>query len=146
MAVSKDVLKQYIDLKEELKEVTRKISKLEEQILRIEEEGTVKDKVFGGEGGNQPFNIEGIPTPEYNRKMAMLHARKATQCLLRSDIEEKTLEVEQFISQIDDSRVRRIIEMRFIGGFSWNEVANNIGGGNSEDGVRMTFERFMQKM
>lgn len=34
---------------------------------------------------------------------------------------------------------------RFIENLSWNKVADRIGGGNSEDGVRMSFERFMKK-
>ena len=54
-------------------------------------------------------------------------------------------QVEEFIASVTDSRMRRIITLRFIENLSWNKVADRIGGGNSEDGVRMSFERFMKK-
>ena len=62
--VSKEVLVQYIDLQEEQKEVTERISKLEKQIDKIESDGAVVDKVRGGLGGIQSFKIEGFPYPE----------------------------------------------------------------------------------
>ena len=67
--ISKSVLKQYIDLQAEAEEIREKISKLEKQIENIsnrikeieDTKETVKDKVKGGLGGIQGFNIEGIP-------------------------------------------------------------------------------------
>ena len=47
--VSKEILIQYSDLQEEIKEVRERIEKTERQIERIEKEGAVKDKVMGGE-------------------------------------------------------------------------------------------------
>lgn len=66
--VNKDILNQYLDLREEVKEVRNKIEKLEKYIEKIEQEGTVIDSVSGGNGGNQHFKIEGIPLPEYRHK------------------------------------------------------------------------------
>ena len=57
----------------------------------------------------------------------------------------KTNDVEQFLTTITDSRMRRIINLRFIDGLSWNNVADKIGGGNTEDSIRMAFNRFMEK-
>ena len=54
-------------------------------------------------------------------------------------------QVEEFIASVKDSRMRRIITLRFIDNLSWNKVADRIGGGNTEDGIRMSFERFMKK-
>lgn len=53
--------------------------------------------------------------------------------------------VEEFIAGIDDSRMRRIISLRFTDGLSWNEVADCIGGGNTAGSVKMAFQRFMKK-
>lgn len=142
--ISKEVLSQYTSIKQEIDEVTEKILKLEEQILKIEEEGSVKDKVMGGEGGNKPFQIEGFPYPEYSRKKTLLYSRKTTLEILKDDLLEKTNEVEEFISSLDDSRMRRIIDMRFLQGKSWLGVANAIGGVTA-DSVRMEFERFLKK-
>lgn len=143
--MNKEVLKQYFDLKNEIMEVRRKIAELEKQISKLENT-VVKDKVKGGEGGLQSFNIEGFPTREYSRKKTLLYARKTTLSLLESDIDEKIVEVEQFISSISDSRIRRIIDLRYINNLSWNDVAIKIGGGNTEDTVRKQFERYMEKL
>ena len=143
--VTKKVLSQYSDLQEEVKEVRLKIERLEKDISKIEAGEMVIDSVSGGNGGKQNFKIEGIPFPEYSRKKTLLYARKATLQLLEDDLLEKTNEVEQFIASVDDSRIRRIINLRFLENKSWNEVADCIGGGNTEDSVRKSFTRFFEK-
>lgn len=142
--VSKEILVQYTDLRKEVEETKEKISKLEKQIDKIEKEGSVKDKVFGGEGGLQPFNIEGFPYPEYSRKKTLLYARKATLSELEMELLESVNAVEKFIASITDSHMRRIVNLRVVEGHSWVKVAHMMGGGNTEDGVRMAFERFIK--
>ena len=155
--VSKEIIVQYSDLQEEIKEVRKKIEYLENRIPKIEkrlqeiEAGEkVRDKVRGGEGGLQSFNIEGVPIVEYEKKKTellskklLLNNRKSTLEILEFDLLQKTNEVEEFIASVDDSRMRRIINLRFIENLSWNKVADRIGGGNTEDSVRMAFNRFM---
>lgn len=143
--VSKEVLIQYCDLQEEIKEVRQRIDKTEKQLERIEQDGNVIDKVMGGEGGLQSFKIEGFPYPAYSRKKTLLYSRKATLTNLEMELLETLNKVEEFIASIDDSRIRRIINLRFIEGLSWNKVADRIGGGNTEDSVRKAFTRFMEK-
>lgn len=142
--VTKEILNQYSDLKKEVSEIKERISKLERQIKKIEAEGAVADKVMGGEGGIQSFRIEGFPYPEYSRKKTLLYSRKATLASLEMELLETLNEVEKFICSLSDSRVRRIITLRFIENLSWNKVADKIGGGNTEDSVRKTFTRFME--
>jgi hypothetical protein len=143
--VAKEVLSQYSDLQEEVKEVRLKIERLEKDISKIEAGEMVIDSVSGGDGGKQHFKIEGIPFPEYSRKKTLLYARKATLQLLEDDLLEKTNEVEEFIASVDDSRIRRIINLRFLENQSWNKVADQIGGNNTEDSVRKAFDRFMKE-
>lgn len=145
MAISKEVLTQYSDLQKECKEVREKIEKLEKQIDRIEKDGNVIDKVRGGDGGLQSFKIEGFPYPEYSRKKTLLYARKATLSELEMELLETLNEVEAFIASVKDSHMRRIISLRVVDGLSWNKVADCIGGGNTEDSIRMSFNRFMEK-
>ena len=133
--VNKDILNQYLDLREEVKEVRNKIEKLEKYIEKIEQEGTVIDSVSGGNGGNQHFKIEGIPLPEYRHKKTLLYSRKTTLEILENELLEKT----------KDSRIRRIINLRFLENQSWNKVADQIGGNNTEDSVRKAFDRFMKE-
>lgn len=157
--VSKGILIQYTDLQQEVKEVREKIQRLEDNIPKIEkrineiEKGEiVKDKVRGGLGGLQSFNIEGVPLKEYEKrktdllsKKLLLNNRKSTLELLEFDLLEKTNEVEEFIASIGDSRMRRIINLRFIENLSWNKVADCIGGGNTEDSIKKAFYRFMEE-
>lgn len=143
--VTKEILTQYTDLQKECKEVRGKIEKLERQIEKIERDGNVIDKVRGGDGGLQSFKIEGFPYPEYSRKKTLLYARKATLSELEMELLETLNEVEVFIASVKDSHMRRIISLRIVDGLSWNEVADHIGGGNTEDSIRMSFNRFMEK-
>lgn len=143
--VTKEILTQYADLQKECKEVRGKIEKLERQIEKIERDGNVIDKVRGGDGGLQSFKIEGFPYPEYSRKKTLLYARKATLSELEMELLETLNEVEAFIASVKDSHMRRIISLRVVDGLSWNEVADHIGGGNTEDSIRMSFNRFMEK-
>lgn len=142
--ISKEILIQYSDLQEEVKEVRERIERTERQIKKLEEEGNVIDTVSGGSGGIQHFKIEGFPYPEYSRKKTLLYARKATLASLELELLETLNQVEEFITSVDDSRMRRIITLRFIDNLSWNKVADRIGGGNTEDSVKKAFYRFME--
>ena len=159
MGISKDVLVQYIDLQKEVKELREKIEKLEskipkldKRIAEIEAGETVKDKVRGGLGGIQNFNIEGIPTKEYNDKRTELYIKKRLLAerremlsLLELDSMRQINQVEKFIKAIKDSHIRRIVSLRVVNGMSWNEVADNMGGGNTEGSVKMAFQRFIEQ-
>lgn len=143
--ISKEILTQYSDLQEEVKEVRNRIESTEKQIAKIEEDGNVIDTVSGGTGGIQHFKIEGFPYPEYSRKKSLLYVRKATLVNLELELTETLNQVEEFIAGVEDSRIRRIITLRFIENLSWNKVADRIGGGNTEDSVKKSFYRFMEK-
>lgn len=142
--MTREKLEQYTDLRKEIEEVKEKIKKTEYEIERIEQEGTVKDKVMGGLGGIQSFKIEGYPTQQLSRKRALLYNRKATLASLEMEASETLNEIEEFIASVDDSRMRRIINLRYIENLSWNRVADKIGGGNTEDSIRMAFNRFLK--
>lgn len=157
--ISKEIIIQYCDLQEEIKETRERkdklcdqITKLEKDIQKIEEEGTVKDKVRGGLGGIQNFNIEGFPSAEYDKKRTQLlqkrilfNQRKSTLDVLEFTLLETLNEVQEYINSIEDSRMRRIVSMRVVDSLSWNKVADRMGGGNTEDSVKKAFYRFMDE-
>lgn len=159
MAIYKEVLTQYIDLQKEVKELRVKIEKLEnripkldKRIAEIEAGEMVKDKVKGGFAGIQNFTIEGIPTKEYSDKKTELYIKKKLLAerkemlnLLELDSMRQINQVEKFIKGIKDSHIRRIVSLRVVNGMSWNEVADNMGGGNTEGSVKMAFQRFMEQ-
>lgn len=49
----------------------------------------------------------------------------------------------KYIENIDDSLVRQIMTFRHINGLTWVGVAMQIGNGNTADGVRMIYNRFL---
>lgn len=51
--VSKDILVQYCDLKEEIKDIRKRTQTLKDNISKIEQEGCVIDSVKGGSGGTE---------------------------------------------------------------------------------------------
>ena len=155
----KHIINQYYDLGKEMEELRPKIEHLENEIKKIEnriaeiEEGeTVKDKVKGGFGGLQTFTIEGIPSKEYNNKKMELHVKKTLlesrketlKALELEDLRQITI-IEEFINGISDAHARCIVRLRVINKLSWREVAEQIGGGNTEDSVRMIFNRCLQE-
>lgn len=143
--VTKKVLNEYIDLQKEIEETREKIKRVESQLKKLEEQGAVFDTVSGGKGGIQHFKVKGFPYPEYSRKMTLLYARQTTLTNLELELMETINDVEIFISQIEDSFMRRIINLRFIEKLSWGEVAKRMGGANNEDNIKKAFYRFMEK-
>ncbi|MDE5781502.1 MAG: hypothetical protein K2I03_08500 [Lachnospiraceae bacterium] len=141
--MNKNILVQYTDLKEEVKELRNKINRLERQISQIKEEGIVKDSVKGGLGGIQHFVVEGFPTPRYNKKINSL--RKTKSLLETKEIEllELLNQTEKFLCSIEDSHIRRIINLRVVENMTWQQVADKLGGSNTADSVKMTFHRFI---
>lgn len=57
--------------------------------------------------------------------------------------EQKRLE--RYIAEIPDSLTRQIFALRFVNGLSWRQVAFHVGGGNTEESVRKTVTRYLEK-
>lgn len=51
----------------------------------------------------------------------------------------------RFVAELDDSFMRQIITYRHLDLMSWRNIAQKIGGGNSEDGIRMAYNRFLER-
>lgn len=56
--------------------------------------------------------------------------------------EEERMKLEQYICSIPDSLTRQIFRLRFIEGKRWNEIADAVGGKNTEDSVRKAVTRY----
>lgn len=143
--MTKEILAQYCDLREEVKDLHRRINDLEGQISKLEEEQCVKDTVKGGSGGIQHFVIEGFPYPEYSRKKTLLRIRQANLEASEMALLETLNLVEEFIRTLTDSRMRRIIRFRIVDDMTWNKVAMNMGGNTTDESVKKEFYRFMEE-
>lgn len=153
--MTREMLTQYYDLRKEIEFVKDRISgleksipKIEERIAEIESGETVHDKVRGGFGGIQTFSIEGVPTKEYYRKKTelttkkmLLESRVEMLRMLELNVLQQIEEIESFINSLADPLVRQIVVLRVVECCSWRDIAQKIGGDNSEDSVRMMFNR-----
>lgn len=64
----------------------------------------------------------------------------------RDEIQRLRDEAVEYIYGIPDSLTRQIIYYRCVSLMSWRRVAYEVGGNNSPDGVRMIYNRFMNKL
>ena len=142
--MTKTALEQYISVKQEIREIEARIERLNNKLDRINREGNVKDAVKGGNGGFQTFHIEGFPVAEedeakylLSKNIRLLEERKAKAA-------ELVVSVEEYLNTLDDSRMRRMISMKYIEGMSWCKVAQRMGGRATEDSCKKQMERFLK--
>lgn len=124
--MDKNVLIQYADMIEEVKDIRKRILQTEKQISRIEEEGTVKDTVSGGMGGIQHFVVEGMPVPELSRKRLLLNKRKAMLLEKENELLELMNQAEEYINSIEKSELRMMFRLYYIDGMTWVQVAHRM--------------------
>lgn len=64
----------------------------------------------------------------------------------REEIQQQRDKAVVYIYGIPDSLTRQIVYYRCVSLFSWRRVAYEVGGNNTEDGVRKIYNRFMDKL
>ena len=147
--VSKNILVQYSDLQQEIKYLSKRIDNLKNE--RVKYEAKKKHDMVRASSKQFPYiernvHIEGLDNiDEMSLNATINHEIRKLESRY-DNLLHVTNEVLDFIDQIEDSRMRMIITYRFIENYSWNKVAEEMGGGNTDDGVRMMFNRFMEKV
>ena len=142
----KHILLQYIDMVQEKEEIQKRISKLNRKLERINQEGNVKDAVKGGSGGWQTFHLEGFPVADEDEAKYLLNKNIRLLQQREHEIDEKVLQVEEYLNTLDDSRMRRMITKRYIEGKVWWKVANEMGKTYTEDSCKKQMERFLKNL
>ncbi len=126
MVITKNVLKQYTDIKTEIKDIQKDIDKTEDSIAKLIKEGTVQDKVKGGLGGIQGFKIEGFPQKEYDKRLKILRGKLDRLAEKENNLLELKESMEQFIDAIPISRDRQILKAIFIEKQTQQEIADRL--------------------
>lgn len=140
--MNKEILEQYIDACELIKETERDIQRVKKQRKTI-----VQDRVRGSMNefpyAAQSFNIHGMvyaaarepgELASYER---LLEERKARA-------EEIKVQVEAWLNTVPQ-RMQRIIRMSIFEKESWGIVAARMGRKATADSIRKEFERFMSE-
>lgn len=141
----KNALEQYINLIKEKEETEQRIRTLNTRIENINNGGNVNDAVKGGIGGWQTFHIEGFPVADEDEAKYLLNKQQRILTQREHEIAEIIVDVEKYISTLDDSRMRRLLTKRYIEGKRWYQVAKEMGQNYTEDSCRMDVKRFLQK-
>lgn len=146
--MDKEILHQYTDLQQEIKDLARRIDKKEALIRKMEQKGyKVKDAVKGtkpnGTIGSIP--IEGFPEPDYHRQKTLLKNSRMRMQLKQEELLELTNEIEGFVNGIKDARTRRIFRYRYLDGLTWVQVAHRMGKNATDEGCRKMHDRFLEK-
>lgn len=145
MSSLKEALDQYTAIKKEREYIAEKVMALERQIERMEQSGySVKDTVRGGEGNMHHYTIEGFPYESYSRQKTLLRVRRQQLIDRDEKLAELETQVEKFLNDVTDSRIRQMISYRYIEDMSWVQIAHRMGGNNTADGCRMAVERFLR--
>ena len=139
--MDKEILKQYIDACEQVKEAKVDILRLKKNRKKI-----VQDRVSGSAHEfpytAKSFHIEGLSYPvvkdpdELDRREAILQERLQKAEEIRRQVEAWMLTIPQ--------RMQRIIRYRVFEELSWNEVAIRMGRKATADSVRMEYTNFMK--
>lgn len=95
--------------------------------------------------------ITGLPhSPSYNGSKVEREvlALVTLEQLIENKIKRCELEyvrLQQFIEDIPDSLTRQIYQYRFVSGLDWLQVADHIGGGNTEEAVKKRCYRYLKQ-
>lgn len=123
--MEKSILSEYADMKEEIKDLRRRISEDQKRIDQLKRT-MVSDSVTCGKKGKKPIRtvkIKGFPQMEINRRISLLKRRQAKLQMLETDLIEKQLQVEEYIQTIQKSELRIMFRLYFIDDLSYPKVA-----------------------
>lgn len=123
-----------------LRHIEKEITLLQERIEELETEAARVTPILTGlpgkgSGGDRIGAVVEQLVEEKEKLEATLQHRQ-----------EERRKAMRFINSITDSQLRTIFILRFVAGKSWNEVADYIGGGNTEKSVWVRAYRYLKKL
>ncbi len=153
--MDKNILVQYCELKEELKDLRERIDTDQHRLERIREEGMVSDTVKGTrkDGTFGTIKITGYPVPEYETVESMLRKRVAKLHIMEEELHEALNAVDDFINAIPKSDLRMIFRLYYLDDMTWEFVAMKMNYRfpnkkipYTKDNCRMRHNRYLEKI
>lgn len=150
--MDKGILVQYCEMKEEIKDLRKRIQKLDKF---LENPPVVADIVKGTrrDGTIGPIKITGIPEPEYFRRQGIRERYRKMLELKEAELLELTCQAEEYIQGIEKADLRIMFRLYYIDGLPWIKVADAMNRmfpkkkvPYTEDSCRMRNNRFFEKM
>lgn len=153
--MDKTILSEYADMKEEIKDLRRRIAEDQKKIDQLKQT-VVSDSVSCGKKGKKPIRtvkIKGFPQMEINRRISLLKRRQAKLQMLETDLIEKQLQVEEYIQTIQRSELRTMFRLYYIDNLTWYQVAMRMNQifpkrriKYTEDNCRIRHNRFLEQV
>ncbi|MCI8984248.1 MAG: hypothetical protein HFG78_18050 [Hungatella sp.] len=152
MTLDKEILVQYCEMREEIKDLRKRIQKLDRF---LENPPVVADVVKGTrrDGTIGPIKITGIPEPEYVRKQGIRERYRKMLELKEAELLELTCQAEEYIQGIEKADLRIMFRLYYIDGLTWVKVADTMNRmfpkkkvPYTEDSCRMRNNRFFEKL
>ena len=153
--MDKNVLIQYVEMKEEIKDLRRRIHENERELAKLENM-IVTDSVTRGKRGKKPLGtvkITGRPTAAINMKQRLLKKRNDRMTALEAELLELTNQAEEYIETIPKSELRIMFRLYYIDDLTWYQVALQMNQKfpkrrikYTEDNCRMRHNRFLEKL
>ena len=151
--MDKNVLIQYVEMKEEIKDLRRRIHENERELAKLENM-IVTDSVTRGKRGKKPLGtvkITGRPTAAIALKQKLLKKRNDRLTALEAELLELTNQAEEYIETIPKSELRIIFRLYYIDDLTWYQVALKMNQKfpkrrikYTEDNCRMRHNRFLK--
>lgn len=137
--MTKQILMDYIDACELIKET-------EEDIRKLRKREIVHDKVSGSNPEfpyqSMSFNLEGAVETYLDEKHLEEEKKLLDDRIKQAQKTKK--KIENWMNTIP-ARIQRIVRYKYFERLSWEQTANKIGESSTGEGIRMEFERFMKK-
>lgn len=155
MSLDRTVLIEYADMKEEIKDLRRRIGKTEQEIRRLHST-IVSDSVTCGKKGKKPLRtvkIQGVPNMSIEMKKRSLERQKKLLEIAESKLLEQQNLAEEYIENIEKSELRIMFRLYYMDNMTWVQVAHQMNAlfakrriKYTEDSCRMRHNRFLEEI
>lgn len=112
--MTKEQLEQYTSIKEEIKELEAELDKRKSPVSDIVT-GSMEDYPYT----QHSVTIRGLSSDTYSLDLKLTYKK--------IQLERQRSEIENFLDSVQDSKIRRIIRLKYIEGKTWPQIARKNG-------------------
>lgn len=150
--MDKEILVQYCEMKEEIKDIRQRIRKLDKF---LEHPPIVSDMVKGTrrDGTIGSIKITGIPDPAYWRKTSLRERYRKLLETREAELLELTCQAEEYIESIPKAEMRIMMQLFCIDGLSYPAIARSMNESfprrkvkYTDENVKKRIQRFFEKL
>ena len=139
---SKDLLEHYAAVRAETTQLEHEIADLCGRGWQMATDGVLASPP------HEPYQNRPIPISGYVQSPEVARERKKLVKQYDKQLRELYFwqgKAEEIFARMSDVKARVILRYRYIDGMSWNEIADKLDDGSTEDSVRKYAKRFFEK-